>query len=853
MVMAGETARGADPIVLENSRIALRFDAAGGAWTGLLDKRTGRELVAVSAPAIPTDLISWLDLPRLDSALKQGQAVSIEGTWRYTRERKSEPHARLAAADFDDSGWTPTPVPSREDAGDHRLKDQLGAFWYRTRFEVPAEWRGRDLALILGAVDDYDATYFNGQLIGATLEGTPRHWEIPRHYRIPAGLVRIDGLNVLAVRVINGAFSGGIAGPVCVGLAEPLPGPETAARLESHRTSADGRTLTLHVRSGPFRVTADYTLHGDAPVVSRTFTIQNVEGRREIVRGAACMLPSVKLGDDDAAIFPDALPVDDQPVAGISASGVLRPSSQDGLVFLWSRATQGGVGAWLPSEHEYAPPAVVPAGAGARIVHSLGIVAPIEPSRQESFGPQFIWLAHGSRDDVLASVQPVFDLIGLRAPAGGLERLAERVLYCGHPGGMPEKQFRDYGGFRALHAYLPTLKRMGIDVLWMLPIFEHGDGTRWNLYSPFDHFRISPLYGSEMELESLSAAAGAAGIRLMFDLVPHGPPDHTPLAKEHPEWVCLDEAGKPTYVWGQLAFDNAHPGWCAYMERAARHHAEHFGIVGARVDVAAGSPMNWGPNLGYRPSHATLGGGLAMDRAIRAGLRGGDRGVLLLPEEYTGCRIFYRDADLTYDAQLFFLMVELQERQAAPEQWAAQLQRFLHDQTLTLPPGGLKMRWTANHDTVSWTFQKKRPRDAYGFERARALLAMCCLIDGVPMIYQGEEDPALYGGKGESIVEYIGEVIACRKRLEALSRGRADYQAVTASGGVFACLRSRGNQRAVVLVSFNPESVECRLNLPKVLADVSRWMDELSGENLSGPAIAMRPHQVRILTPANPR
>ena len=36
----------------------------------------------------------------------------------------------------------------------------------------------------------------------------------------------------------------------------------------------------------------------------------------------------------------------------------------------------------------------------------------------------------------------------------------------------------------------------------------------------------------------------------------------------------------------------------------------------------------------------------------------------------------------------------------------------------------------------------------YGVERMRALLAVCALIEGVPMLYQGDEDPAIYGGQG---------------------------------------------------------------------------------------------------------
>ena len=836
----------AAPLRLENDRLALEFDGASGAWTGFVDKAVGENLVVSPASGVPAGLAApRLDMAAIDAAVAAGKAVSIEGTWRFAAEPKEGDGGKFAAPDFDDKAWQATPVPSRDDAGDRRLKDRVGAFWYRMTVTPPTAWSGRDLALVIGAVDDFDVTYFGGTRIGATGDETPLHWEVPRRYVIPARMVRFGQANAVAIRVFNGAFSGGIGGPVRLGLAEALPEPEAAVALVSHELAPDRRSLAMALRSGPWLAHATYALQEDSGIVSRRFAVENASDRPLVLRGAGHTLPALSPGDGAAAIFPGTLPVGDVPLGG----EVLKPTSQDGLVYLWSEKARRGVGSWFYSEDEYSPAAVFPRGPGAAVRHNLGVLARAGPGERIELGTQFIWLARGSRDDLLRSVRQVYERVNLRPPAGGLERLGEMVLYCGHPGGVPEKGFRGYGGFKALEAYLPVLRKMGVDLLWLLPIFEHGDGTKWNLYSPFDHFKISPLYGTPGELKSLSAAAEHVGIRLVFDLVPHGPPDHTPLAKAHPDWVCLDEAGKPTYVWGQLAFDNAHPGWQDYMRRAAEFDAREYGAVGARVDVASGSPPNWNPATGYRPSHATLGGGLGMDRAIREGFLRVHPRVLLLPEEYTGANIFYRDADLTYDCQLFYLFIELQAKDAPPEAWAERLQRLLHDQALTLPPGAIKMRWTANHDTVSWTFLKKRTCDAYGPQRARALLALCCLIDGTPMIYQGEEDPAVYGGKGESIVDYIGRVVACRKSLPALARGTADYQAVRASGGVFACLRQLGQECAVVLVSFNPKAAQSSLSLPPALSAVGRWKDELTGEEVSASAVPMAGHQVRVLAP----
>jgi glycosidase len=626
--------------------------------------------------------------------------------------------------------------------------------------------------------------------------------------------------------------------------AAPVRGADT--RVEKIERASDREAL-LTIRSGDWRCFADYHLDANRPVLSRQFTIENAAATSRTLRAARHALPAIRFGEADAAIFPGSLPVGDQPIAKLESGKALQPRSRDPLAYLWSAEGGRAVGCWFYSEDEYSPVNIQRTDSGALISQNQQVAVPLAPRGRAALGTQYVWLAKGTRDEALRSVGAVYDIAGLHAPSHELARLRERTIYCGHPGGTPEQRFIGYGGFQALERYLPTLQKLGVDILWLLPIFEHGDGKRWNLYAPFDHFKISALYGTEGEFASLCRAAQKMGMDTMLDFVPHGPPDFTPLAKEHPEWVCRDEKGKPTYVWGQLAFDNASPEWQDYFRRVAEHYAQQFGVAGARVDVAAGSPPNWAT---ARPSRSTLGGGLGMDRAIREGFLRARKDVVVLPEEYTGCSIFHGVGDLTYDAQLFFLFIALQDRKAAPEEWAGSLQQFLHDQALTMPPGAVKMRWTANHDTVSWTFQKKRTADAYGLARSRALLALCALIEGAPMIYQGEEDPAVYGGRGESSIAYYSRIFQLRRQTQALRSGVADYKAVTASGGVFACLRGTPPECAIVLVSFNPDDARSEVRLPDQLAKVSAWRDLLSDSRFSGGqriTVEMLSHGVRVL------
>ena len=86
-----------------------------------------------------------------------------------------------------------------------------GAVWFRREVTVPEAWVAADLTLSLGAIDDFDVTYWNGERIGATGTETPQYWSTPRRYTVPGRLVKA-GPNVLAVRVFDHYGGGGFAG-----------------------------------------------------------------------------------------------------------------------------------------------------------------------------------------------------------------------------------------------------------------------------------------------------------------------------------------------------------------------------------------------------------------------------------------------------------------------------------------------------------------------------------------------------------------------------------------------------------------------------------------------------------------
>jgi sialate O-acetylesterase len=122
--------------------------------------------------------------------------------------------------------WETMQIPQLWEAAGQNID---GAIWFRREVTIPEAWGGAELTLSLGAIDDFDVTYWNGERIGATGEETPQYWSAPRRYQVPGRLVKV-GRNVLAVRVFDHFGGGGFAGtPAQMNLRRSATASATAA------------------------------------------------------------------------------------------------------------------------------------------------------------------------------------------------------------------------------------------------------------------------------------------------------------------------------------------------------------------------------------------------------------------------------------------------------------------------------------------------------------------------------------------------------------------------------------------------------------------------------------------------
>lgn len=70
------------------------------------------------------------------------------------------------------------------------------------------------------------------------------------------------------------------------------------------------------------------------------------------------------------------------------------------------------------------------------------------------------------------------------------------------------------GNLNGIKEKLPYLKELGVDLIYLNPIFESGENHR---YSTADYEQIDPLLGSDEDFEALCQAAREQGIRIVLD------------------------------------------------------------------------------------------------------------------------------------------------------------------------------------------------------------------------------------------------------------------------------------------------------------------------------------------------
>ena len=155
------------------------------------------------------------------------------------------------------------------------------------------------------------------------------------------------------------------------------------------------------------------------------------------------------------------------------------------------------------------------------------------------------------------------------------------------------------GTFRAILPDLDRIRRLGVDILWFMPIHPIGvEGKKGSLGCPYanrDYRGVNPCYGTREDFEALCEAIHARGMKVMIDVVyNHTSPDSV-LFHEHPEFFYHDADGKPGNKIGDWAdvidLDYHNPALWDYQIESLCQWARI--VDGFRCDVASFVPVEF--------------------------------------------------------------------------------------------------------------------------------------------------------------------------------------------------------------------------------------------------------------------
>lgn len=362
------------------------------------------------------------------------------------------------------------------------------------------------------------------------------------------------------------------------------------------------------------------------------------------------------------------------------------------------------------------------------------------------------------------------------------EAIAQGVLYQTNI-----RQYSNEGTFNAFAADLPKLKKMGVKLLWLMPInpisTTRSKGPLGSYYAVSDYTKVNPEFGTLDDFKALVKKAHHLGIYVLIDWVPgHTGWDHHWI-KEHDDFYVKNRRGEiidpvnyqtgQSYGWTDVAdlnYNNMEMREA--MRQAMLYWVKECNIDGFRIDQAYAVPVPF-----YEKTFAAL-------NAIKP--------VFILAETdiyHPGGLPLVEKFDATYDWPGHHLSKEIAQGKKPLWEWDRHFRNLLR----RYGTKNIVVHFVTNHDENSWNGTVK---ESYG-EAGAAFMALNFTVPGMPLIYSGQEydlDKRLLFFEKDSFPKVAGETM---KLLQQLGQLKNNHPALAAgeNAGSFTRLKSsRDNQ-----------------------------------------------------------
>jgi len=392
------------------------------------------------------------------------------------------------------------------------------------------------------------------------------------------------------------------------------------------------------------------------------------------------------------------------------------------------------------------------------------------------------------------------------------------------------RHFTPEGTIKAATERLPKLAELGVDVLYLTPVFVSDDDMDQKGWSPFqrksgfnnprnpyrmkDYYNVDPEYGTNDDLKEFVVNAHKLGMRVMLDMVYLHCGPNAVFLKEHPDLVERDKDGKIVCAnWGFPKINHKNPELREYLLKNMEYWVTDFDVDGFRADVASAVPMSFWDEARERLEK------------IRPD-------IIMLAESSSG-RNQQKAFDLDYLFTWYraFHSVYLGKAPASEmrKTWEAAVSKHL--------PGSRFIHYLESHDTTTKYLEAQRPNAIWGTDVVDTALVLNFTIDGVPFLYNGQEiadtaQHSIYSLPGQMHINWPNaetsggkarfalcqELCKLRHTQEALTHGTVTWLENSAPDDVVTFVRTTEDEQILTVINMKEKdvTVEVEMSSPNV-------------------------------------
>lgn len=348
------------------------------------------------------------------------------------------------------------------------------------------------------------------------------------------------------------------------------------------------------------------------------------------------------------------------------------------------------------------------------------------------------------------------------------------------------------GNLASVTSDLDRIKSLGINVLYLMPIYPYGTDSR-STNSPYcikDYKAVGSEYGTLTDMRNLVAAAHSKGMAVMLDIAVNGTSWDHPWITQHPEYY----GGTPQQLANFsdiAALDLNNAGLRAAMKDAMRYWIFAANIDGYRCDFANNPPLDfWSEIIGN--------------------LRGITSHNLLMLAEGDRLQNFQAGFDMNFGDKWFYDALK-NVAGGGPVSTRFQTTNDMEYQYAT--GSQQEVRWTANHDsennsdTAPFTVFKNNAGVVANF-------LVSGYMKGVPFLTSGQEVafnqviPWPYTGvkinwSNTGATQEFAKILNYRNSSAAIRRG---VMTPYASDDICAFTKTLGSEKVVVMTNLRNAS-----------------------------------------------